>query len=136
MDFQKYIGYIIIPIIFIFSILPIFFMNKKIGKIKYLKTYSFIFWLFSFLLYFVSLNESFENQNLKGFTFFNFYKTLEYYFLWILLPFWVFPISIISGILTPFILYLKSKNNKRNKVYYFFSKKMERQKIGEGNCKE
>ncbi len=117
MDFQEYIGYIIIPIIFIFSISPIFFMNKKIGKIKYLKTYSFIFWLFSFLLFFISLNEIFENQNLKGFTFFNFYKTLEYYFLWILLPFWIFPISIISGILTPFILYLKSKNNKRNKVY-------------------
>ncbi|WP_413533309.1 hypothetical protein [Empedobacter brevis] len=116
MDFQKYIGYIIIPIIFIFSILPVFFMNKKIGKIKYLKTYSFIFWLFLLLLYFASLNESFENQNLNDFTFFNFYKTLEYYFLWIFLPFWIFPISIISGILTLFILYLKGKNNKKNKV--------------------
>ncbi len=113
MDFQKYIGYIIIPIIFIFSISPIFFMNKKIGKIKYLKTYSFIFWLFSFLLFFISLNEIFENQNLKGFTFFNFYKTLEYYFLWILLPFWIFPITIISLIFTALIYLLNSKKRRK-----------------------
>lgn len=113
MDSQKYIGYVIIPILLIFSIGAFLFIFFKNQKKRYLKIYGTMFIIFSFLLYLLSLNENIENQSLKTITFTSFFKTLEYYFLWILLPFWIFPITIISLIFTALIYLLNSKKRRK-----------------------
>lgn len=116
MDLQKYMGYFIIAILLMFSIGTFLLLFFKNNKNIYLKIYGKIFMIFSFLLYLLSLNENIENQKLKTINFTSLYKTLEYYFLWILLPFWIFPITIIALFFT-FIFYLINIRKQKNKYY-------------------
>lgn len=114
------IGYFFIPIIFLFSLLAFalnFFWKKKQGLLlKYVRIYGVIFFITTTLLYFISISEAFDNLELGSLSLLNylnnFFNVLYYFFTWVLLPFWVLPLFIISLLITLVVFFIRYLINK------------------------
>lgn len=114
------LGYFIIPILFVLSLLAFltnFLWKKKKWRIlKHIRIYGIIFIVLSILLYFISIPEAFENLELGNLNFMNYLKNffnVFYYFLsWVLLPFWIFPLFLFSLIIVLIIIGIKKIYNR------------------------
>jgi hypothetical protein len=111
---EKILWYIIIPlIVFASYFLAVLTLKESFRNAlgKYIKNsfwrkcvivYSRLFTLFSVVLYFITLNEGFENKHLGELTvsnfFRNFFETIGYFFGWIMF-YWVFFLFVASAII-------------------------------------
>jgi len=111
---EKILWYIIIPlIVFASYLLALLSLKESFRNAleKYIKNafwrrcvivYSRLFTLFSVVLYFITLNEGFENKQLGELTvsnfFRNFFGTIGYFFGWIMF-YWIFFLFVASVII-------------------------------------
>ena len=106
------IGHFIIPVLLILSLMAFtanfIWKNKEWRLLKSIRIYGTIFFISSVCLYIISIPEAFDNMELGDLTlinnFKNFFNVFYYFLTWVLLPYWVLPLSVFSLIVTLIII--------------------------------